>query len=103
MSIYISDDLILTDTGGGDVAQFNSPRIGIQNISNKSNIYTAANTLASNPSWLTSIESTAERWKTTPADFHVWGMASDGVVEVDYVGIAAHRGLIGRQIEIELL
>lgn len=100
MPIYISDGLLLSEAVLGIEAGPNSPRIGIQNISNKGNIFDAANTLATNPAWLTSVESTAERWKTTPTAFHIWSMSADGLTDVDYVGIAAHRGLVGRQVEI---
>lgn len=99
MSVFISDAMSLGVYPDPIGANANSPRIGIENITNQSNIFESPTQLDSNPSWLTSTPSTSERWKTSPADYHFWySSPSDAIV--DFVGIAAHRGLIGRQIRI---
>ena len=100
MPVYISDDLVTALAAEpGDFINPNSPRIGIENLSNKSNITTLSTTLATNPGWLTATPSTAERWKSGAATYHVW-IAEIGGQVFDYVGIAAHRGLVGQTIEI---
>ena len=99
MSVFISDAMsvgVYPDPIGANV---NSPRIGIENLTSQSNIFDSPTQLDSNPAWLTSTPSTAERWKTSSASYHIW-VASLDDVKVDYIGIAAHRGLIGRQIRI---
>jgi hypothetical protein len=100
MPVFISDDMLLTEVQDSITSNANSPRIGIQNLSNQSNIYSSAGELSSNPAWLTSVPSTADRWKNAPNLIHVWTMDATGF-SVDYVGIAAHRGLIGRQIQVQ--
>ena len=100
MPIYVSDGIFIPEEVAGITAGVNSPRIGIQNISNRANIYASTNELPTNPSYLTSTPSTAERWKQSEATTHIWAMSNVSSSPVDYVGIAAHRGLIGRQVEV---
>lgn len=99
MSVFISDAMLLGSEEVAIGSNPNSPRIGIENITSQSNIYDAPTQLPTNPAWLTSTPSTAERWKTSTANYHFWS-ASIEDKKVDYIGIAAHRGLIGRQIRI---
>ena len=99
MSVFISDDMSVGFYPDPIGANANSPRIGIENITNQSNIFDSFTQLSSYPAWLTSTPSTAERWKTSPANYHAW-VANTEDSRVDYVGIAAHRGLIGRQVRI---
>jgi hypothetical protein len=102
MPVYISDALY-TSFSGSSTPSLNpdSPRIGIQNITSISNINSSVGELPTNPSWLTSTPSTAERWKQESRTFHFWSADTNEEI-IDYVGIAAHRGLVGRSIEISV-
>ena len=99
MAVHISDDIVTSTIAPFDGINPNSPRIGITNASTAATIFDGLYQLPTNPAQLTATPSTAERWKETASDYHVWVSDVTGQV-VDYVGIAAHRGLVGRQIRI---
>lgn len=101
MPVFISDELLISGAEfGAFVPDANCPIIGISSQCTASNIFAAANTDPSYPAWLTATPATNERWKTTMATSHTWSFQPDGVSEIDYIGIAAHSGLVGRQISV---
>lgn len=99
MAVHITDNFVTSTIVPFDGINPNSPRIGISNASTAATIFDSFNQLPTNPAQLTATPSTAERWKESASNYHLW--VSDVTGEaVDYVGIAAHRGLVGRQIKI---
>ena len=103
MPIYITDFLLL---GGEDAAGYestpNSPRIGIQNSASRATIFASPSELPTNPAWLTSTPSTAERWKTSSDNYHLW-VANVNDAVCDYIGIAAMKGTFGSQIDVKVV
>jgi hypothetical protein len=101
MPVYISDDFFVTSViDSSFTPEPNCPLIGIENLSTVGNIFATASTDPTAPAWLTSTPATNERWRTTAAVSHTWSFQSDGITPIDYVGIAGHSGLVGRQFEI---
>lgn len=80
----------------------NSPRIGINNLANQSNIQSQIGTLPTNPAYLAALPNTDERWKSQGIPSHLFRVviSSEQAEFIDYFGIAAHRGLIGKQIRV---
>lgn len=100
MPVVISSDLLVAPIAEAEIGiNANNPRIGIQNISSQETISDSLSQLSSNPAWLTGTPNTYERWKTVDAGAHVWQSDVDAV-PVDYIGIAAHKGLIGKSVRV---
>lgn len=102
MPIFITDFMLLTETEVGITANPDSPRIGIQNSASRATIFDGPTQLSTNPAWLTSTSSTAERFKTSSATYHLWVANLNGAI-CDYVGIAATKGTIGSQIDVKVV
>ena len=82
----------------------NSPRILIDNLANKENIYNLSSeyTLPSNPEWLTAIPSTADKWKASNSYIYPWGALFGSYRIVNSFGICAHKGIVGKQMTFSL-
>lgn len=101
MPVLISQSLLLSSASTSNLYDANSPRIGIENLTNQANIDGLnAGALPSNPAWLTSLPSMNERWITDGTSNNYLWAANMQFADVDYIGIAGHRGLINKQIEI---
>ena len=95
---FISSDIYLpAEPQSSELIKPNSPRIGIQNVTNEGNIQRSSTELTTNPAWLTSVPSSADRWKTSSNTIHQWSAFLDGA-EIDFIGIAAMRGVVGAQL-----
>ena len=83
----------------------NSPRILIENIAQKGNVINFPSSLDSNPEWLATLPSTADRWKSADNPSHIFAMfLGTGVyTTINSVGFCAHAGLIGRQCLINVV
>lgn len=100
MPIFVTDDINLSTPVQGILPSLNSPRVGIQQLLNAGNYDGGVgNTLPSNPAFLALNDSTADRWKSVNSDAHTM-VFSIGDAPVDYIGIAAHKGLVGKQLTI---
>lgn len=100
MPIFVTDDINLTASVQGITPSINSPRIGIDQVLSRSNYRGGVgNTLPSNPAFLAFNDSTSDRWKSVDSDAHTMVFDLDKS-PLDFVGIAAHRGLVGRQLTI---
>lgn len=110
MVAYITDFgyASITSTPYDQYINANSPRILIENLANKANVLNfPGSTLASNPEWLATLQSTgpAERWKSVDSPSHIFTMflGSGNYATINSVGFCAHRGLIGRQCIINVI
>ena len=101
----LTDYLFLSEPGTPFDAYINanSPRIGINNFANKGNVSSTIGTIPTNPAYLATLPSTDEKWISEDRPSHIFIFNAGDSLIVDYVGIAAYRGLIGRQIQITLL
>jgi len=102
MPIFITDFMLLTDEVEGITSNPNSPRIGIQNSAGRGTIFASPTELPSNPAWLTSTSSTAERFKTSPSTYNLWVANVNGAI-CDYVGIAATKVTAGSQVDVKIV
>lgn len=106
MPIYITELGLLgsQETPYSEYIGPNSPRIGIENFASKTTVSSSAGTLAANPAWLATLPSTDEKWVSESAPSHTFRYTSNiGEQAVDYIGFAAHSGLIGRQYIVSFL
>lgn len=105
MPVYITDIGFATSQASpySSYIEPNSPRVGILNYASKLNVVSSEFTSPLNPEWLATLPNTDERWISINSTEHQFIYnSSSGEVEVDYIAFAAHSGLVGGQVEIEL-
>ena len=103
MPIFVTDDINLSTPVQGILPDLNSPRVGIDQVLNRANYHNGVgNTLPSNPVFLALNDSTADRWRSVNSDAHTM-IFNIEESPIDYVGIAAHKGLVGKQLTISAI
>lgn len=102
MPVVISNDFLFSPDPADPSITADNPRIGIQNLLSQQTIFDSFTQDPAYPAYLTGTPNTFERWKTVAADYHLFVADTTGF-DADYVGIAAHKGLIGKSIRIRYL
>lgn len=95
--------LVETETPYSQYINANSPRIGIVNYANQSNVSDPYGTsLSTNQPYLATLVSMDEKWRSVNSADHRFVFEVDDSVTIDYVAFAGHRGIIGRQVGIDI-
>jgi hypothetical protein len=102
MPVVISNDFLFSPSAADPSITANNPRIGIQSLLSQETIFDTPTQNPAYPAYLVATPNTFERLKTVAADYHLFVADTTGL-DVDYVGIAAHKGLIGRSVRIRYL
>lgn len=107
MTTYISDFIYAYETDpqyATLLSDPNRPRALVTNLANQGNITHIGDLKEGSAAWLAATDSTAERWREKARTSHIFGVNfQPETTTIDCVAFCAHRGLIGRQVIINIV